>query len=192
MTEPISNEILQFINALQLCIKSPILAFLTSRFGSDAPELIIAFEERPKNDEQWEYFLKLCPAYEWRKTDNFDRFVIINYPVLVTPVLINFLMITRLNKENILKIGDDDPRYREFVAKIFGFDSTRITSIPSLQEGIAIIFSRVEEMNLTIRQLAEKTGLSMVAISNFKAGKDIRLSNFLKIAQALGLKLKLE
>lgn len=45
---------------------------------------------------------------------------------------------------------------------------------------------------MTIRELAEKTGLSMVAISNFRSGKDIRLSNFIKIAEALGLRLKLE
>lgn len=42
---------------------------------------------------------------------------------------------------------------------------------------------------MTIRMLAEATGLTQVAISNFKAGGDIRVSNLIRIARALRMRL---
>ncbi len=45
---------------------------------------------------------------------------------------------------------------------------------------------------MTLRELSQKTGLTQVALSNFKSGKsDMRLSSFLKILSALGLKLEI-
>ena len=50
----------------------------------------------------------------------------------------------------------------------------------------------VGRRKMTLRELSQKTGLTQVALSNFKSGKsDMRLSSFLKILSALGLKLEI-
>lgn len=55
----------------------------------------------------------------------------------------------------------------------------------------ALIFNIVRDKKMTLRQVSDKTGLTQAAISNFKAGSDIRLSNLIKIANALDLKVTL-
>lgn len=54
-----------------------------------------------------------------------------------------------------------------------------------------ILKSRRKELKLSQRELAEKIGKQRPYISRVESGEDLRLSNFIQIATALGLNFKL-
>jgi len=182
------EEISTFITALQISIDSQIVTWSVENKKS----LRILFDERSKTDPKLKLFEKILPG-NW--DDAHREYIVSNISEYLTPLLINFLMLTRLDQRNILKIKNLASDYAPLAQAILS--SPRTTGetsqdLDSLSNAADTVFSLLKQKQLTIRELAEKTGLSMVAISNFKAGNDIRLSNFIKIAEALGLKLKLE
>jgi len=188
MKIPDKNTIDEFISALQVSIKSKIVEYDADVFSET---LLIQFQRKPLDDPQWALFEKIvgdngrwAPRLKGYSIDT----------AVITSHLINFLLITRLKEENIAKLGKIDPKYRDYVERAVGSSGlqTGAHALETLVQISGTIFSISEQNGITIRQLAEQTNLSMVSISNFKAGKDIRLSNFLKIAAALGLKLKLQ
>lgn len=61
-----------------------------------------------------------------------------------------------------------------------------------MKSSVRAIFQRIEQQHMTLREVAEKSGLSQVSISNFKAGRDIKLSSLLKILKVVGIKLRLD
>lgn len=71
-------------------------------------------------------------------------------------------------------------------------DTMNITSYA----GIEILSARFKQYRidypLTQKELAEKSGVSIRSIQNFEAGKDIQLSNFIKLLRALDLARNLE
>lgn len=182
------EEISTFITALQISIDSQIVTWSVENKKS----LRILFDERSKTDPKLKLFEKILPG-KW--DDAHREYIVSNISEYLTPLLINFLMLTRLDQRNILKIKNLASDYAPLAQAILS--SPRTTGetsqdLDSLSSAADTVFSLLKQKQLTIRELAEKTGLSMVAISNFKAGNDIRLSNFIKIAEALGLKVKLE
>lgn len=54
-----------------------------------------------------------------------------------------------------------------------------------------ILKSRRKELKLSKRELAEKIGKQKPYISRVESGEDLRLSNFIQIATALGLNFNL-
>jgi transcriptional regulator with XRE-family HTH domain len=94
-----------------------------------------------------------------------------------------------MEEDNILKLADAD----EFAADIavrLGLKA-RDLSLSNLSEVASIVSSAMEKRKMTIRELAEASGLTQVSIGNFKSGKDMRLSSLLKILKALGLSLRI-
>ena len=97
-----------------------------------------------------------------------------------------------MEDQNVQKLAELDSSYIPFLNKL-GLKENLASNIENLKDAAAFIFKLVENRQLTLRELSQRTGLTQVALSNFKSGKsDIRLSSFLKIASALGLTLKIQ
>lgn len=186
----ISKELLnEFVNALQISINSEII------------------DVRHKPDQSLSIAFKRVPVTQITRDESLKRFVEMTGCVweddaaLVMPkmdeshlaLLKDFLILTRLKLENIKALSQMDARFSRFARNIPGLaeggEGTACANIGQISQAI---FNEMKQKSVTIRELAEKTGLSMVSLSNFKSGKDIRLSNFLKIAKALGVKLRLK
>lgn len=103
--------------------------------------------------------------------------------------LISFLQLTRLDEKNMRSLAELDPKYQIFIDRL-GLDPSN--QIKTLKQASQTVFTAVEKQALTLRQLADMTGLTQATLNNFKAGKDVRLSNFLNILKALNLKIKIE
>lgn len=189
MASPLSREeVGTFITALQISIDSQIMTWEIK-----AKDILhIYFDSRAKSDSKLGSFEKIVPGI-W--DTKHQKYTIQEIAKNITPLITNFLILTRLDPRNILKIKNLDSDYAPLVQAILGNQEGQNFSgitLDSLLRASNAVFSEIGTNGITIRELAQKTGLSMVAISNFKAGKDIRLSNFLKIVGALGLKMKLE
>lgn len=179
-----SGDLNEFQSALQLSVDSEITSILQN------PKVYsLSFLKKPQKDERWDYFEQLT-AGEWKEINKVFLYQFSQGEFRLEE-LTQFLFLTRLKKENILKLANLDPIYRKYASKIFG-TVVNIGIIENLEQVTQFVFAEMEKRKITIRELAHQSGLSMVSISNFKAGKDIRLSNFLKILSVLGIKMKLE
>lgn len=176
------NEMQEFLNALQLSINSEV-----DNLDLGEPGFTLHFKQITPNDANLELFQKLVPG-SWNNTHNVYA---IENSDDISSLTIQFLLLTRLNKKNILKLAELDDKYKTLAQKIYGTSVELSDTVESIESASKIIFDEVQRQKLTIRQLAEKTGLSAMAISNFKAGKDIRLSTLIKICQTLGLKISI-
>lgn len=177
------TEISLFVNALQLSVKTKINSIKLDKNNG----IILNFSEQPKEDTNLNRFLRFFKG-TWDV--NGESFAIENMGQYDISKLTLFLHITRLSEDNVRNLVERDPSISE-MAKKMGFKVRSHEIILSPKQAAQVIFERVEKNGLTIRQLAEQAGLTQVAISNFKAGKDIRLTNLLKIAGVLGLKIKI-
>ncbi len=190
---PSKDELDLFVNALQLCIKSRIIH--CGMENVEPPPLIhIQFEKKPSDDEAWEFFERLTEG-TWEIFKKTALYSFDKVSEIVSPLVINFLFITRLQRANIEKFAEIDPQYKSITKKIMGEsiqENLEMQKIENLGQAVSVIMNRLSQKHMTIRELAESSRLSMVSISNFKSGKDIRLSNFIRIAAALGLKLKIQ
>lgn len=176
MTRPSQQELDEFINALQLSIKTKIAGV---KLMSDNA-IQIRFSSSTAKDAHLITFAKLVGGELTRDGTilHIDRRATIDIAKLTS-----FLFVTRLTDENIAAIRRMGTQY-DFLGTTSGPAQVAIDS-PTMAANY--IFSVVEEKRMTLRTLAEKTGLTQTAISKFKAGGDIRLSNLIKIARALGL-----
>ncbi len=177
----------EFVNALQLSISSKIDRWSWMVGLPTASHVIFYFNNINPDDENLYFFQKLIPG-TW---DNAHKIYTIIDVEPINSLTTQFLLLTRLNKKNILKLAELDEKYKILAQKIYGTSVELSDTVGSIENASKIIFDEVQRQKLTIRQLAEKTGLSAVAISNFKAGKDIRLSTLIKICQILGLKISI-
>lgn len=171
------------INAMQLCIQSVIDSW--SNNGSNS--ISIQFDSMEPTDKKFQKLKKLLPM----ASETTNKIILIDFDADYCRALTTFLLLTRLEDKNMQKLAAMDSGYDLFLQKL-GLKRDSVTSIASLQEATQVIFKIVEERKMTLRELSEKSGLTQAALSNFKTGKtDIRLSSFLKIAAALGLKFKI-
>ena len=189
-----SDRIDALINAIQLCIrsvihtgKSPIEGVL---WDTSKHTIEICFDTFVKDDEKLDKIKRLLPLeeeYELGFKIKLDFFKSDECKKLTT-----FLLLTRMDDQNVQKLAEMDSSYAPFLGKL-GLNETIISNINNLKDAAAFVFKLVENRQLTLRELSQKTGLTEVALSNFKLGKsDMRLSSFFKITSALGLKLKLQ
>lgn len=180
--KPTEQELEEFANALQLSIKTKI-----SGVDLENGSLNIKFESAIlPDDTNFFRFLKIFEG-EWKPGQK--NYAIRNADKFNWPQITLFLLLTRMNEENILKLAEIDPSMGE-ISKKLGL-KTSGTNIGSVKKCSELVFEKLEDKKMTIRELAERTGLTNVTISNFKAGGDIRLSNLLKIIGAVGLKLRM-
>lgn len=183
MNNPTGQELKEFSSALQLCIKTKVNAVT----GGDG-EVIITFDSQPKLDDlQLHKFLKLFDCH-WK--EDLKTVVVKNENEINWPQLTLFLFLTRMDEGNISKLAEIDESAGEIAGKLRlkPHDAT----IESVKMCSKVIFDNMKDKKMTIRELAERTGLTQVSISNFKAGKDIRLSNLMKIVRALRMHVRMQ
>jgi DNA-binding Xre family transcriptional regulator len=180
--KPSEQELSEFINALQLSIETKVIN--VKRRNDD----IVIFFERPSDEDVNLY--RFLQFFDSRWNDDRTEFVIYKNDKLNWPKLTLFLLLTRMNEENILKMVELDPSVLEIAEKI----GVKLSdcSIESVAKASQILFKKMEEKGITIREIAEKTGLTQVTISNFKSGKDIKFSNLLNISRVLGMSVKIK
>ncbi|OGQ08931.1 MAG: hypothetical protein A3G32_02140 [Deltaproteobacteria bacterium RIFCSPLOWO2_12_FULL_40_28] len=182
------SDLDQFINALQLCIKSEISSITQAGNDNDA---VITFDSEVKDDTGLEIFEKLIPGHWNEKQDAYSMSGIsINFDF---ELITQFLLLTRLKADNMLKLAELDSRYQPYVDQIFGKQHSRSSEeIQKIDQASRKIFEKAKHKTLTMRQLAELTGLTPMTLNNFKSGKDIKLSNLMKLCKAVGIKIKME
>ncbi len=170
-----------FINALQLSIKTKI-----NSVTEEGDSVTIVFAKSPSNDPKLDMFLKV---FDGRWLDDGSSFVIQGAEKVDWQALKIFLQITRMSKDNILKWAEANETAME-IAAMMGVKQAQV-GLRSPLQAAQVIFNKAKEKGMTLRELAEKTGLTQVTISNFKTGGDIKFSNLIKIASALGLKIRI-
>lgn len=183
MSVPTEQMLKEFGNSLQLSIKTKIVG---ARY--DKGDVVIKFDSRPKPDDA--NLHKFLKTFEGKWVSKQKEARIPNANDVNWPKVTLFLLLTRMNAENIRKLSEDNPDFADIAAKT-GVRSCD-KNINSLKSCSQRIFEKVKEKRMTIRGLSETTGLSQVSIQNFKVGNDIKLSNLLKIIKALGLGLKIK
>lgn len=179
---PTEHELKEFANALQLSIKTKIVGVT-----EDDGNVAITFDHLIlPDDENFVTFTK------WIKSEQGGDpkvYIIRDADKINWPQLTLFLLLTRLNDKNISSLAENNQLAKEIIERLgMEFHSTNINSI---EECSKIIFNKLKEKGMTNRELAESTDLTQVTVGNFKAGKDIKLSNLIKIIQALGLDMKI-
>jgi DNA-binding Xre family transcriptional regulator len=183
MNRPTKDELNEFVNALQLSIDTKIVGF---RHAPDA-SLIIEFAEDASKDRNLKKFANMIDGF-FQQSSRVLR--IPNASAVDWQKLTSFLYVTRLTKSNVETISRMGPRYVFLVEKDAAVQPS--FTINNIRDAADRLFSIVDERKMTMRTLAEKTGLTQTSLGKFKAGGDIRLSNLIKIANALGVRLKIE
>lgn len=180
MNMPTEQELAEFANALQLSINTKVVSV-----ACDGNMIKISFSQGPSPDD--ENLLSFIGIFEGEWSTDNTVFIIKNAEKINWPRITLFLLLTRMNSKNIAKLTCLDKTSREIAAKL-GFGSAR-RSIDSTDTCSKLIFEQLEKKKMTIRELADATGLTQMTINNFKAGRDIRVSNLIKIANALGMEI---
>lgn len=182
MNLPSEEEINAFINALQLCLDDEIVVFKKPTRPDDW--LILELASAETGNRKWEIFLKLLGRHGHWEHPN----LMITDPNVIMK-LTPFLMLTRLDETNMRALAKRDPQYRPFVAVLNLTPGVPIgeKTVHDVEEASRFFFDVIADKALTLRHLAEQSGLTQVTISNFKAGQDVRLSNFFKLSEVAGL-----
>lgn len=182
MDIPSQDEWNAFLNALQLCIASPIDG--SSSAGTTSPLIkILAVVD---GDVGLKKFEKLVPGH-WER----GGYCVEDISKMDISLLTSFLMLTRLQDTQIMSLAEQDGRYRQYANALKLTSHGGKTGITTISDARDAIFKAIDQKKISLKKISELTGLTSVSLSNFKAGGDIRLSNLLKIAKALGVKLVL-
>lgn len=194
MTLITDDQINELTNALQLCITSQIMGWNKPNHKSVKNVFVITFTHKSANDAGLKKF-DLLMRGQWGAPLNNGRtqsYTIQNFDPVDISLLTSLLMLTRLQDDQIVALAEQDPRYRPYAATLGLLPlQERGSTIMSLVQARDFIFQAIEKKKVSLTELAKQTHLSQVSLSNFKAGGDMRLSNLLKIAKALGIKLML-
>lgn len=180
MTSPTPTEVDEFANALQLCIKSRI-----KEVTRDAPDtLAIVIDQAAPDDTALQLALQLLPGAWNPKKTTYRVALPLPNPTDI-PLLTQFFWLTRLQRDNMQHIAAANPRYRP-IAEQLGLTRGAHDRIDDPAAARDALFAAIAAQHLTLRVVAERSGVTQVTLSKFKAGGDIMLSTFLKIATAVG------
>jgi len=176
-----------FVNALQLSIKTKVLDWAIDRHSG---ECYVHLEKTKTKDEYLALVCKLS-FVKWDKKKNLLKINFEHEEALSS--LTSFLLLSRLQIKNIQSLAEGNVVYQQF-AQQMGLLSHKHakTEVQNVQQIMDYFFFVMSEKDTTFRELSEKTGLSQMAIHNAKAGGDVRLSSFLKLAKALDVKIYFE
>ncbi|PIR17477.1 MAG: hypothetical protein COV46_04085 [Deltaproteobacteria bacterium CG11_big_fil_rev_8_21_14_0_20_49_13] len=175
------QQLQTFVSALQLSIRTKI-----KFISEDKNCLKIHFDSPPSSlDENFRKFSIMLNG-DW--LDNGTCYAIHSAQTIDWSKITLFLLLTRLDEKNIIRLVQIDKSFRDIATEKLGLSGP---NIENAKDCAKIIFQEMEKQEMTNRALAESTGLTQVTISNFKAGKDIKLSNLIKIINVLGLDMKI-
>jgi len=180
--KPTKEMLDAFANALQLSIKTKIIEIVPTTDD----EILISFDKKPSDDPN---LFKFLSVFDGGWSDNSRTYKISNTSQADWPALKLFLQVTRMNDGNISKWIETNEAALKIAAKM-GIQPDQ-KNPKNVQHVARIVFQKVKKEGITLRKLAAMTGLTQSALCNFKAGGDIKISNLVKIANALKLKLKI-
>lgn len=194
-----NDQVDAFVNALQVCITHEIgYSYRDWLFGVTEPApagdcFLMSFTAMKSGDKNLDKFKSLVPGRSKALNKYGHQYRIENFQQLDVGLLTHFLLLTRLQDDQIRAIADQDTRYRPY-AKTLGLLPADIDATPilSLLQARDVIFRTIEKKTISLAIVAQQAGLSQVSISNFKSGGDIRFSNLLNIARVLGIKLTMK
>ena len=180
-----SFDLTEFINALQLSISTqfrtePNLQFLDN---SDII-IVIEFKESPSPKEKFERFLKMFGnRYTWNSEANTLEIAVDSQKDIED--ITKILMLTRLEEASLQKLHQQSSDLAKWL-NVFSTDLTYYSS--SIEDSLRkLVFDTAKRNNISVAELARRSGLSYVSLHRFKNGEDIRLSSLVKIFDALGL-----
>lgn len=189
MTQHSQDEINAFFNALQLSINETFLR-------SHREDTIFFGKIKPK-DPRIKLIEKLLPG-QWDSKPILmadilgDAYHIHDFNNLDLTLLTDFLILTRLNKENIIALIKKDSRFQPFAEKLSLELKNKTSELIAPQDFGVFLTKSLQEKSMTLRELSEKTGLTQLTLSKIKSGTDTKISSILKITKALGKKVFLE
>lgn len=172
-----------FLNALQLSLSSPILAEVQKHPRS--PILIFHFAQNINTDKNIQKFLDLLkPNLKWldKNTLEWNDASEENLQTLT-----EILILTRLNDQNLIKLAGMNAKFEPWIKKLNLADpENKNLNLHNF------IFSQMQKKQISQSQIAKNADLSLVSLYKFKKGGDIRLSNFIKILDALNLEIQIK
>ena len=173
-----SNVIEPFLNALQLSI--PIL-IVDSIVEPDTDNILeIHFSENAEQEPHVQTFVKMLqPNISWLNQSSLEW---ADATTMNVTNMTELLILTRLNKQNLKKMAELDSKFKPWVNKL-NLEKHQNKNFSDL------LFSQSTKQHMTQTELAKKSNLSLVSLYKFKNGGDIRLSNFLKMLDALNLEM---
>lgn len=178
------KQIDEFLNALQLSTNSVI------KGGHVHNQIFITeFASDSRHDPACKLFLKIVDGH-WSQDGACLKFQLKDENYL--KMLWAMLMLTRLENSNLKSLVQSDKNFLWLESFLSSSKSTESHVLKDIKHSAQAIFNAVKNKNLTTRELSELTGISQVSLFRFKQGNDIRLSNFLQIANSLGLELGLK
>lgn len=188
MKIPSTRQIDAFINALQLSIESQIVSYQHNTANN---ELRVHLDKKVIDDKKLEIFRKIGVIVGL----NYKTIHICLDPEQME-ALTNFLLLTRLDYVSLKFLAEakDEsiPSFiRENIEKIYSPKGQETISMQNLTDASQFIFGVLREKKMTMRELSALTGFTQASLHHFKNSQDIKLSNFIKIARALGLRIKL-
>lgn len=185
-----AQEAQELVNAIQLCIKSRI----ADTQSTSAVILALTFDAIRPDDTGLTLVQRLLPG-TWELGGKSYAITSIPFPV---PLMTQFLLLSRLNIKNMMKLAELDERYRPLLDMFdeqLGSDALMrgtLQSVTSIPQAAQCLFAAMKQQQMTIRAVADAAGVTQVTVSKFKAGGDVMLSTFLKIAKAVGLQIVLK
>src|SRR3990167_1069798 len=135
---PFPEEITQFINALQLSIKSQV-----SRYTIPSnDQMMIHFDSVEEDDQGLLFFQQLFPG-QWNKQR--DSYLIQDTHLVDWQLVTHFLMLSRLQKANMQKLAELDNRFYSLLKKT---NLTKVVNkedktITTLVDAVDIVFSAI-------------------------------------------------
>ena len=173
-----------FLNALQLSIPNRIIDSVNKL--SHKPILLFHFAQDIKNDGNIKkFFGLLAPNIKWLNANTLEWSDATDENI---QTITELLILTRLNDENLKKISELNSKFEPWVSKL------NLTSQKDLIKNNLndLVFSHMQKKRISQDGLAKSADLSLVSLYKFKKGGDIRLSNFLKILDALDLEIQIK
>lgn len=170
-----------FLDLLSKCFESRI----KSHHFDEHDALILDFDLE-KDDPRLTVLAKLIPG-KWRPPACYriEEFEFLN------PDFLKFLDLTRLEAEHMLNLVAMAPRFEKLIEPFKGQLQVKKYKIKDLSDTIPIIFGEIQAKNLTLREVSNKSGLTQMALHNYKKGTNIRFDNFLKLASVLDVGVEL-
>lgn len=185
-----------FLNALQLSINSEIVELnhntvkkivRDTQRSHDIVFKIIPYEQDPHFEKIKVLFDRIPIASKAKSsTQIYALKEVLNFAL---GDLTAFLLLTRLDDEQMQALASCDSRYQAVVKGLKLSDHSQVSSIHNVQSLAHFIFKEIENRKLTLRELSQLSGLTQGMLAKFKKGNDLRVSSLLNILDALDLKI---
>lgn len=109
----------------------------------------------------------------------------------LTRDFVSLLDLTHLAPEKMQILASCDARFQKWLANEHVTAATQ-QAVSTVEQTKNRIFQEIKKQKLTLREVAERSGMTQMALHNYKKGTNIRLNNFLSLLEVLNVKMVLE